>query len=137
LLLHQHSQISELPCTEWTEYRPMTHWKRTTECNNNNNAITIIVPTYRQAIETICERLPQLNVVPSLALIIETIDSNHRTDKVNTIQSVFVDIFTQTVSRVTASWIYTCTVSHCHHALHSYSHSVNPLMPTVAILVQL
>jgi len=36
-LLHQHSQISELPCTEWTEYTPMTHWKRTTECNNNNS----------------------------------------------------------------------------------------------------
>ena len=33
------------------------------------------MPTYGQAVETIRESLPQLNVVPSLAFIIETIDS--------------------------------------------------------------
>lgn len=32
----------------------------------------------RQAVETVCERLPQLNVVSSLALVVEPVDSVNR-----------------------------------------------------------
>jgi len=39
------------------------------------NKASDTIPTYWQAIETICKSLPQFYVVTSLALIIETIDS--------------------------------------------------------------